>query len=74
MPRETNPLLEDLAGVCRRLADARHEVAELEAMRDELIRKLRDEGISGAEIAGRSGLSPGRVAQIVNNNPDHGPV
>jgi len=72
MPRETNPLLEDLAGVCRRLAAARHEVAELETMRDELIRRLRDEGMSGADIASRSGLSPGRVAQIVNHN--HRPV
>jgi hypothetical protein len=68
MPRDTNSPLQDLAVVCARLADARQQVAELEARRDELIRRLRDDGVSGAELANRTGLSPGRVAQIVNHN------
>jgi len=68
MPRETKPQLQDLAGVCRRLQEARRRVADLEAARDALIRQLREQGMAGAELAERTGLSPGRVAQISNNH------
>lgn len=68
MPSGTKPRLNDLAGICRRLAAARRRVAELEAQRDALISALRHEGVSGAELAERTGLTPGRVTQIATNH------
>lgn len=68
MTRDEKPQLKDLDGICRRLADARRRVAELEAQRDALIIELRMEGVPGAVLAERTGLSPGRVTQITNHH------
>jgi len=65
MPQTNNkPQLTSLAGVCRRLTEARKRVAELEAQRDALIKALRGKGVSGSMLASRTGLSAGRVTQI----------
>ena len=64
MPQNNKPQLTSLAGVCRRLTEARKRVAELEAQRDALIATLRGKGVSGSTLAARSGLSAGRVTQI----------
>ena len=71
MPQNTKPQLTTLAGICRRLAEARKRVADLEAQRDALIKSLRTKGVSGAALASRSGLSAGRVTQI--SQPKDGP-
>jgi len=64
MPQNNKPQMTTLAGVCRRLTEARKRVAELEAQRDALIKALRGKGVSGASLATRTGLSAGRVTQI----------
>jgi len=64
MPQNNKPQLTSLAGVCRRLTEARKRVAELEAQRDALIATLRGKGVSGSMLAARTGLSAGRVTQI----------
>jgi len=64
MPQNNKPQLTTLAGVCRRLTEARKRVAELEAQRDALIKSLRTKGVSGSTLATRTGLSAGRVTQI----------
>lgn len=64
MPQNNKPQLTTLAGVCRRLSEARKRVAELEAQRDTLIAALRGKGVSGSTLASRTGLSAGRVTQI----------
>jgi hypothetical protein len=71
MPQNTKPQLTTLAGVCRRLADARRRVAELEAQRDALIKALRTKGVSGSALASRAGLSAGRVTQISQSVDGH---
>jgi hypothetical protein len=64
-----HPQLKELAAVCRRLVEARRAATELEAQRDALICQLRADGVSGALLAEHSGLSAGRVTQIVSNVP-----
>ena len=71
MPNDHKPQLTTLAGICRRLSAARQRVAELEAQRDALIAALREKGVSGAALAERSGLSPGRVTQIAQSADGH---
>ena len=68
MTADHKPQLATLASVCRRLAAARERVAELEAQRDALIHALRVKGVSGALLAERTGLSAGRVTQIVQSS------
>ena len=72
MSRDTKPQLSTLAGICRRLNAARDRVAELEAQRDELIKQLRDAGVSGTTLAAYTGLSGGRVTQITQSNEGNG--
>jgi hypothetical protein len=60
------PQLQALAVACRRLSAARQRVLELEEQRDRLIAELRAAGVAGATLAERSGLTPGRIAQICN--------
>lgn len=67
MASEESARLRELAGVCRRLEDARRKVAELEARRDELISELKASGVSGAAIASHAKMSAGRVTQIVGS-------
>jgi hypothetical protein len=67
MPNDTKPQLNTLAGVCRRLETARKRAAECEAQRDDLIRALRERGVSGAMLAAYTGLSAGRVTQIAQS-------
>jgi len=67
MPSDKKPQLTTLAGVCRRLATARERVAEYEQQRDDLIRALRANGVSGATLAAHTGLSAGRVTQITQS-------
>jgi hypothetical protein len=62
--REAEPQLRELATVCRRLAAARERVEQLEQQRDALIRRFREDGVTGADLSACSGLSPGRVTQI----------
>ena len=69
MPSDKKPQLNSLAGVCRRLSAARDRVVELEEQRDDLIRALRANGVSGATLAALTGLSAGRVTQI-GQSPD----
>jgi len=72
MSKDTKPQLSTLAGICRRLNTARGRVAELEAQRDELIKALRDAGVSGTTLAAYTGLSAGRVTQITQSSDGHG--
>lgn len=73
MPGDQKPQLHDLTEICRRLADARRQVADLESQRDALISALREQGISGAVLAARTGLTPGRVTQIATNHQHPAP-
>lgn len=68
MAKDTTPQLRELVSLCRRLTSAKRRVDELERDRDVLIRVLRAAGVSGADIASCTGLSPGRVTQIVGNH------
>ena len=61
------PRMQALTVTCRRLSAARQRVLELEAQRDRLIAELRAQGITGSLLAERTGLTPGRIAQICNN-------
>jgi len=62
-----SPQLQALAVTCRRLSAARQRVLELEEQRDRLIAELRAAGVTGSLLAERTGLTPGRIAQICNN-------
>jgi hypothetical protein len=73
MPQNNKPQMTSLAGICRRLAEARKRVAELEAQRDALIKALRGKGVSGSMLAARTGLSAGRVTQISQSKDGHKP-
>lgn len=59
--------LQALVVACRRLTVARQRVLELEEQRDRLIAELRASGVPGSELAARTGLTAGRIAQICNN-------
>ena len=62
------PQMQALTVTCRRLSAARQRVIELEQQRDRLIAELRAAGATGSLLAERTGLTPGRIAQICNNN------
>ncbi|MDT7537123.1 MAG: hypothetical protein QOI82_708 [Actinomycetota bacterium] len=66
MPGVKSPQLQALVGTCRRLSAARQRVLELEEQRDRLIAELRAVGVTGSLLAERTGLTPGRIAQICN--------
>ena len=59
--------LQTLAATCRKLSAARRRVLELEEQRDRLIAELRAQGMAGAVLAERTGLTAGRIAQICND-------
>jgi len=64
MSAERSPQLQALAVTCRRLSAARQRVLALEEQRDLLIAELRAAGVPGSRLAERTGLTPGRIAQI----------
>lgn len=57
--------LRDLQAACAALRDARRAVHDLEVRRDTLLRRLRAAGVPCTTLASVTGLSPGRVTQIV---------
>lgn len=65
MTQDQSGRLSDLQGICTALRDARRAAHDLESRRDALLRRLRAAGVSCTTLASMTGLSPGRVTQIV---------
>ena len=57
--------LRRLRQVCEEVAEARERAAGLTAVRDSLVVALAAAGMPYADLADASGLTPGRVAQLV---------
>ncbi|MEU4083269.1 sigma-70 family RNA polymerase sigma factor [Streptomyces aureus] len=58
-----------LREVTTRLADAQQEVTELARLRRRVVQDLHAQGLSYAQIAGKAGLSRGRIHQIRHTGP-----
>ena len=64
-PRRGADRLRRLERACRQLKRARDEAERLTAERDAMVVALAAEGVPYAALAEASGLTPGRVAQLV---------
>jgi hypothetical protein len=62
--------LRRISSIRRKLDAARAEEAQLRAERDELLVVLAKQGVRYAELAEASGLTAGRVAQLVGRSRD----
>lgn len=63
--KDQSSRLRDLESVCASMHDARLAVHELERRRNALLCRLRAAGVPCTRLAEITGLSPGRVTQIV---------